>query len=46
MEKLEHMVLNYQNYLDVQKKISAHLKQFSWQVMASKYDAVLQKMKK
>ncbi len=44
-EKLEDMIVNYQTYMPLQKRLSRHMEQFSWRVMVKQYDDILQKMK-
>jgi len=43
-EKLEDMVVNCQIYKPLQKRLSRHMEQFSWEIMVKQYDDSLQKM--
>ncbi len=45
-KKLEEMIINFQTYLPLQKKLSLHMEQFSWEIMVKQYDDILEKMKK
>jgi len=45
-KKLEDMIINYPAYLSVQKRLSQHMEQFSWEIMVKQYDDVLLKMGK
>ncbi len=46
LEKLEDMLLNYQKYLPLQKRLSKEMEQFSWEIIVKPYDIVLEKLKK
>jgi len=43
LEKLEDMLVNYQKYVPLQKKMSSKMEQFSWQIRVKEYDQVLKK---
>ena len=43
-EKLEDMIINYPEHLPIQKRLSEHMEQFSWEIMVKQYDDVLGKM--
>lgn len=45
-KKLEDMIINYPAYLPIQKRLSRHMEQFSWEIMVEQYDDVLEKMGK
>jgi len=42
--KLENMLTAYQSYLPLQKRLSRHMEQFSWERVKHQYDAVLEDM--
>lgn len=44
IEKIKDMLLNSQTYLPIQKKLSAFMEQFSWEIIVKEYDTVLEKM--
>jgi len=44
-QKFEDMIINYKKYFPLKKQLSSHMEQFSWEVMAKQYDAVLEQMK-
>lgn len=46
VKKLEGRLLNYQNYLPMQKRLSTELEQFSWEIIVEQYDNALKKLKK
>ena len=46
MGKLEDILLNYQDYLPLQKKISKNMELFSWEIIVKQYDSALKKFKK
>lgn len=45
MIKLEDMLLNYQAYLPLQKRLSVKLEQFSWKIIVKQYDMTLKELK-
>jgi glycosyltransferase involved in cell wall biosynthesis len=45
-EKLEDMVINYQKYLPMQKRLSMELEQFSWEIIVKLYDTALKELKR
>ncbi len=45
MGKLQNMVLNYQEYLPMQKRLSANMEYFSWEILIKQYDSILEKLK-
>ena len=45
-EKLEAMLLNYQEYLPLQKRLSMEMEQFSWKTIVKQYDTALKKLKR
>ncbi|MBC2703575.1 DUF3524 domain-containing protein [Desulfobacula sp.] len=44
--RLEDMLVNYQDYLPLQKRLSIELEQFSWEVIVKRYDTALELLKK
>jgi len=38
------MIINYPVYLPVQKRLSRHMEQFSWEIMVKQYDDILQSL--
>ncbi|MBU1342395.1 MAG: DUF3524 domain-containing protein [Proteobacteria bacterium] len=44
VEKLENMLLTYQKNLPLQKRLSNHMEQFSWEIMVNRYDTALEEM--
>nr|MDA3787990.1 glycosyltransferase [Desulfobacula sp.] len=44
LEKLEDMLVNYQGYLPLQKKLSIKMEQFSWEIIVKLYENILKKI--
>ena len=44
IEKLENMLVNYQDYLLLQQKLSDHMEQFSWETRITVYDTGLKNL--
>ncbi|SDT83920.1 tRNA-queuosine alpha-mannosyltransferase domain-containing protein [Desulfobacula phenolica] len=45
MVKLEHLLLNYNTCLSLQKRLSGELEQFSWEIIVKQYDRILGNLK-
>ncbi len=45
VEKLEDILLRYQKYLPLQKKMSVSMEQFSWEIIVKQYDTILKELK-
>ena len=43
-EKLEHMLVHYNGYLAMQKKMSMEMERYSWEIIIKQYDDMLDKM--
>ena len=46
VEKLQDMLVNYQDYLPLQKSLSVKMELFSWEIIVKVYDRSLKKLKK
>ncbi|WP_304511607.1 tRNA-queuosine alpha-mannosyltransferase domain-containing protein [Desulfobacula sp.] len=44
--RLEDMLVNYQEYLPLQERLSIELEQFSWEIIVKSYDNALEKLRK
>ncbi|MBU1696578.1 MAG: DUF3524 domain-containing protein, partial [Proteobacteria bacterium] len=43
LKKLQDMLVNYQDYLPLQKKLSIKMEQFSWEIIVKLYENILKK---
>jgi len=46
LKKLKDMIVNYLDYLPLQKRLSIEMEQFSWEIIVKQYDSSLKKLKK
>lgn len=44
-EKLSDILMNFKNYLPLQKRLSGEMEQFSWDIMIKQYDTALSNIK-
>jgi len=42
LKKLEDMLVNYKDYLPLQKQLSSDMEHFSWETLVKQYDSILE----